>query len=104
MVGSYHVIISYHRFFLSCDSHDTIPRKSRPNTSQENGVADGKHRYILDTTWALLISANVPQPFWGKVTLSAVYILTTNLHMSVLIAHFLIIILNFDRLCLFCNS
>lgn len=34
----------------------TIPNRSCPGTSQQNGRAEQKHRHILDTVRALLIS------------------------------------------------
>lgn len=51
----------------------TIPQRSCPGTSQQNGRAERKHRHILDTTRALLLSTNVPEPFRGEAAHTAVY-------------------------------
>ena len=42
-------------------------------TSQQNGRAERKLRHILDIVRALLLSAKVPTPFWGKAALHAVH-------------------------------
>ena len=54
-------------------SYDTVHQLTCPGTSQQNGRAKGKLRYILDTIRALLLSAKVPTPFWGEATLHAVH-------------------------------
>jgi hypothetical protein len=53
--------------------HGTITHRSCPGTSQQNGRAERKHRHILDTTRALLISSSCPENFWGEAALTAVY-------------------------------
>ena len=40
--------------------HGIIHQTSCPHTSQQNGVAERKHRHILDMTRALLIHNSVP--------------------------------------------
>ena len=42
-------------------------------TSQQNGHAERKHKHILETICALLISASCPEKFWGEAALTAVY-------------------------------
>ena len=60
--------------FLSfLDSHGTLPQRSCPYTSQQNGCAEQKHRHILDVVRTLLISASLPKCFWGEAALTAVY-------------------------------
>ena len=44
-----------------------------PGTSQQNDKAERKFRHILDTVCALLLSAKVPTPFWGEVSLHVVH-------------------------------
>jgi hypothetical protein len=56
--------------------HGTISHRFCPYTSQQNGHAECKHRHILDTVRALLISTSLPDLFWGEATLTAIY--TTN--------------------------
>uniref|UniRef100_A0A2N9I2A7 Integrase catalytic domain-containing protein n=1 Tax=Fagus sylvatica TaxID=28930 RepID=A0A2N9I2A7_FAGSY len=65
----------YHdKSFLSIlDSNGTLPHYSCPYTSQQNGRAERKLRHILDVVRTLLISASVPERFWGEAALTAVY-------------------------------
>jgi hypothetical protein len=65
----------YHdKSFLSIlDSNGTLPHNSCPYTSQQNGRAERKFRHILDVVRTLLISASVPEHFWGEAALTAVY-------------------------------
>jgi hypothetical protein len=51
--------------------HGTISHRFCPYTSQQNGHAECKHRHILDTVRALLISTSLPDLFWGEATLTA---------------------------------
>ena len=60
--------------FLSfLDSHGTLPQRSCPYTSQQNGRAERKHHHILDVVRTLLNSASLPERFWGEAALIAVY-------------------------------
>ena len=60
--------------FLSIlDSNGTLPHHSCPYTSQQNGCAERKLRYILDVVRTLLISASVLERFRGEVALTAIY-------------------------------
>ena len=60
--------------FLSyLKSQGTQPHRSCPGTSQQNGRVERKHRHILDTTRALLISSSCPEHFWGEAVLTATY-------------------------------
>jgi hypothetical protein len=43
------------------------------NTSQQNGHAECKYRYILNTIRALLLSASILEHFWGETALTAIY-------------------------------
>ena len=51
----------------------TLSHRSCPHTSQQNGRAERKHRYILDTIHALVVSSSLTEQFWGEVALTAVY-------------------------------
>ena len=53
--------------------HGTLPHRSCPGTSQQNGRAERKHRHILNTVRSLLISASCPERFWGEAALTAIY-------------------------------
>ena len=49
------------RSFLS--SEGTLPQLSCPGAHPQNGVAERKHRHILETARALLLGAYVPPHF-----------------------------------------
>src|SRR5262249_6024238 len=51
----------------------TIIQRSCPHTSQQNGHAECKHRHILDSVRAQLLSASCPEKFWGEAALTSVY-------------------------------
>ncbi|XP_019244427.1 PREDICTED: uncharacterized protein LOC109224294 [Nicotiana attenuata] len=42
---------------------------------QQNGVAERKHRHILEVTRAIRFQANIPMKFWGHCVLAVVYII-----------------------------
>ena len=54
-------------------SQGTVVQRSCPYTSQQNGRAERKHRHILDSVRAQLLSASCPEKFWGEATLTAVH-------------------------------
>jgi transposase InsO family protein len=60
-------------FLSTLKQNGTISHHSCPNTSQQNGRAERKHRHILDTVRALLLSASILKHFWGEATLTIVY-------------------------------
>ena len=56
-------------------SNGTLPRQSCPHTPAQNGVTERKHRHILETARALLLSASVPRHFWAEVIMTFVYLI-----------------------------
>ena len=55
----------------------TIHQTSCTDTPEQNGVAERKHRHIVETARSLLLSASVPSVFWGEVVLTAVGLINT---------------------------
>ena len=53
----------------------TLIQRSCPHTSQQNGRVERKHRHILDSVRAQLLSAACPEKFWGEAALTSVYII-----------------------------
>ncbi|CAJ2647148.1 unnamed protein product [Trifolium pratense] len=43
------------------------------DTPQQNGVAERKHRHIVETARSLLLSASVPTEFWGEAIRTSVH-------------------------------
>jgi hypothetical protein len=60
-------------FLTTLKQNGTLPHRSCPNTSQQNGRAERKHRHILDTVRALLLSVSIHKHFWGEAALTAIY-------------------------------
>ena len=61
-------------------NHGTLTQRSCPYISQQNGRAKRKHRHILDVVHILLISTSLPECFWGKAALTAIYTIIVFLH------------------------
>jgi len=50
----------------------TIHQTSCTDTPEKNGVAERKHRHIVEIARSLLLFAFVPSEFWGEAVLTAV--------------------------------
>ena len=78
------------KFFLSfLDSHDTLPQRSCPYTSQQNGRAERKHRHIRDVVCTLLIFASLLERFGVRPHSLLCTLLTVFLHQLHTINHHL---------------
>ncbi|PKU60143.1 Retrovirus-related Pol polyprotein from transposon TNT 1-94 [Dendrobium catenatum] len=59
--------------FLS--TNGILHQFSCPHTPQQNGLAERKHRHIIETARTLLLQAKLPTSFWVESVLTAVYLI-----------------------------
>ena len=62
---------------LCCNSisKGIIHQKSCSNTPQQNGLADGKHRHLLECARALFFQFNICIHLWGECVLTTTHII-----------------------------
>lgn len=67
--------------FINCTCLDffkakgVLLQRSMVKNPQQNGVAERKHRHLLDTARAIKFQAGFPKTFWGECVLSATHII-----------------------------
>lgn len=52
-----------------------LHQRSCPYTPDQNGVAERKHRHVLETTRTLLSQASIPHQYWPDATLTDAYLI-----------------------------
>ena len=58
-----------------CVDHGILHQTSCAHTSPQNGVAERKHRHVLDVARTLLFNMHVPHHFWHDVVLTACHLI-----------------------------
>ena len=56
-------------------SKGIVPQTSCAHTFRQNGVAERKHRHILDVTRTIMVEKQVPKYLWSDVVLIVVYLI-----------------------------
>lgn len=80
--GGEYVNKSLHNFLAE---KGIIHRKSCPYTPEQNGLAERKHRHLIETTITLLQHAKIPSTFWTYAVHTATYLI--NRMPSVVLSH-----------------
>ena len=65
------------KFYELLALDETIHQISCVDTLEQNGVVETKYRHIVKTAHSLLLSALVPNMFWGEVVLTTVDLINT---------------------------
>jgi len=65
------------KFYQLLSLDETINQTSCTDTPEQNGVAERKHRHIVETARSLLLSVFSPSKFWEEVVLIIVSLINT---------------------------
>ncbi|KAG8484033.1 hypothetical protein CXB51_023002 [Gossypium anomalum] len=65
----------FRAFSSALANQGILHRVTCPHTSEQNGVAERKHRHIVETGLTLLAQANLPMDYWGYAFCSAVHLI-----------------------------
>ncbi|PKU63353.1 Retrovirus-related Pol polyprotein from transposon TNT 1-94 [Dendrobium catenatum] len=64
-----------HQFKQVCKSWGIIHQYTCPYTPAQNGIAERKHRHIIETTRSLLIQSQAPHELWIQALLTTIHII-----------------------------
>ena len=81
-----------------CTSLGILHQTLCPHTSQQNGVAERKHRHFLDVTRTIMAHMHVSKYLWSDAVLTATYLIN-RMPSSPLGGRFLSIVSNLTHVC-----
>ena len=65
----------YKKFKQFLDAHGITHRFSCPHTHAQNGLAERKHRHVVETGLTLMAQASLPTTFWVEAFETSVYLI-----------------------------
>ena len=69
-----------------CSSQGIFRQFSCPHTPQQNGVAERKHRHIIETALTLISQSSLPLSYWPYAFASSIFLInrhpTASLHLQ----------------------
>jgi len=68
---------TFNKFYQLLTLDETIHQTLCTDTPEQNGVAERKHRHIVETARSLLLSVFVPSESWGEAILTVVSLINT---------------------------
>ena len=77
----------YHRLHAYFQRMDISHRVSCPHTSQQNGIAEHKHRHLVETGLTLLAHSSLPLRLWDEAFLTACYLINRMPPQSLAMSH-----------------
>ena len=63
---------TFHQF---CSNHGIIQQTSCPHTPQQNGIAERKHRHIVECSLTMFSHSSLPLPYWSYAVFTATHII-----------------------------
>ena len=62
-------------FITHLDNHGIVKNISCPGTPEQNGIAERKHRHLVETGLTMLFHAQLPKHLWVDAFTAAVYLI-----------------------------
>ena len=62
-------------FNTHCEEHGILRELTAPHSPEQNGVAERKNQTVVEMARSTLKAKNLPNMFWGKAIVTAVYLL-----------------------------
>jgi hypothetical protein len=63
------------KFLSFLSTNGILHRLTCPHTSQQNGIAERKHRHVIETALSLLAHSHLPSKYWVEAVSTSVYLI-----------------------------